>query len=76
MAVSPYTDPAAFWSRVFVRLGLVLAVLAAAPAVIDFFIFKGAAVTIAVIALFTLAPLALLSLLTGIGVWIAGKLRK
>lgn len=73
---SPYSDPLTFWSRVLFRLGVVLALLAVAPLAIDFVVFKGAAIVIAIVALYTLLPLAALCLLIGAGVWIASKLQK
>jgi hypothetical protein len=73
---SLYSDPLTFWSRVLFRLGLVLGLLGVAPGVIDFLIFNGAAIVIAIVALYTLLPLAALSLLAAAGLWIASKLQK
>lgn len=75
MATSPFSDPLTFWSRVLLRLGIVLAVLAVAPAAIDFVVFKGGAIVLATIALYTLAPLAALSLLIGAGLWVWSRFR-
>ena len=74
--ITPYSDPLTFWSRMLLRLGLILALGAIAPAVADFLIFKGGIIVIAIIALNTLAPLAVLSLVVGAGLWVAGKLKK
>lgn len=76
MPSSPITDPLSFWSRVLVRLGLVLGLVAVAPAIIDFIFFGGAAIVIATIALYALAPLAVACLLFGIPLWVWSKLRK
>ena len=73
---SPFSDPLTFWSRVLIRLGVVLGLLAVGPAVIDYLVFGGAAVVLASMALYTLLPLAVLCLAAGIVVWIVGKLRK
>lgn len=74
--MTPVGDPLTFWMRAAWRLGLVLAALSILPAVIDYIFFKGAAIVIAIIALNTLAPLAVLTLLVGAGLWVVRKLRK
>ncbi len=73
---NPFSDPLVFWSQVLTRLGLVLAALAVAPAVIDILIFKGAAAVVAVLALYALVPLALLSLVAGGGLWVVNRFKK
>ena len=71
-----FSDPLTFWSRVLIRLGLVLGLLAVGPAVVDYLVFGGAAIVLATMALYTLLPLAVLSLAAGILVWAIGKWRK
>ena len=73
---SLFSDPLTFWSRVLIRLGLVLGALAVGPAVVDFLFFRGGAVVIATIAIYTLAPLAVLSLALGLALWVWRALRK
>ena len=73
---SPFSDPLSFWTRVLFRLGIVLALVALGPAVIDFVFFKGQAVIIATIALYSLAPLAVLCLIGAALLWGIGLLRR
>ena len=73
--MTPISDPLTFWMRATLRLGLVLAALAIVPAIVDFVFFKGAAIVIAIIAIYTLAPLAALSLLVGSALWLVKRLR-
>ena len=76
MATNPYSDPLAFWSGGFIRLGIVLAIVSILPLGIDYLIFNGAAIVLATMALYTLLPLAIICLLVGVGLWIVGRLRK
>jgi hypothetical protein len=73
---SPFSDPLAFWAGALLRLGLVLALVAVAPTAIDILFLKGAAIVLATMALYMLAPLAVISLVAGAGLWVADKLRK
>ena len=76
MVASPFSDPLTFWSRVLIRLGLVLGLLAVGPAAIDYLVFGGAAIVLATMALYTLLPLAVISLAGGLVVWIIGRLKR
>ncbi len=73
--MTPISDPLTFWMRTTFRLGLVLAALAIVPAIVDFVFFKGQAVVIAIIAIYTLAPLAVLALLVASALWLVRRLR-
>ena len=76
MVQSPFADPLTFWTRVLIRLGIVLGLLAVGPAVVDYVVFKGAAVVLATMALYTLLPLAVLCLGAGIVLWIVRVFRR
>ena len=74
--MTPISDPLTFWMRTTLRLGLVLTALSVLPAVIDFLFFRGGAIVAAIIALYTLAPLAVLSLLVGSTLWVFKQVRR
>ncbi|MBU1173907.1 MAG: hypothetical protein KKH72_00780 [Alphaproteobacteria bacterium] len=73
---SPFSDPLTFWSRVLLRLGVVLGLLAVAPAVVDYLVLRGAAVLLAAMALNALMPLAVLCLVGGGGLWVWSRLAR
>ena len=73
---NPATDPLTFWTRALIRLGVVLALCALGPMTIDIFFFHGAAAVLAALALYMLAPLAVICLGVGGVLWFIGWSRR
>lgn len=70
----PATDPLTYWTRLFLFLGALLVVLAVLPAVVDFTLLRGELIVVAIVALKTLAPLGVLFLIVGAGLWLVRRL--
>jgi hypothetical protein len=64
------------WSYVFLKLGLLLLILGAAPALIAGLFFPGADPLVPVLLSLSVAPLGALALLAGAIMWVAGRLRR
>lgn len=64
------------WSYVFLKLGLLLLVLGAAPAIIAAIFSPGADPLIPGLLSLSVAPLGVFSILVGVIMWIAGRIRR
>jgi hypothetical protein len=64
------------WSYVFLKLGLLLLVLGAAPVLITGLLFPGADPLVPVLLSLSVAPLGALTLLAGAIMWVAGRLQR
>jgi hypothetical protein len=64
------------WSYVFLKLGLLLLVLGAAPVLIAGLLFPGADPLVPVLLSLSVAPLGALSLLAGAIMWVVGRIQR
>jgi hypothetical protein len=69
-------DTTRLWTRAFLVLGLVLAIVAVAPTLIAAVLFPAGDFLIPGLVLLLTAPLAALSWLTALAIWFVGLLRR